>query len=223
MTCRFRPYVLPCRHGTSQPADRECGVLPPQPTTRDRTRKGSTTADCRDVAGTTRPSLHGLRRSLCAPPDGLRPPERHHEAISRDVRRRDAAADACTPRRSREMRCRLRELPPDSYVATASGPTECLAWELPASGSQACLVEGAGGVTRPMPRCPVCRLRRPIPAVRTGLDHRDPGQKRTEVTRMIGRAGTARILDEIAKCDIVCANCHRLRTFRRRSTATARE
>jgi hypothetical protein len=54
-------------------------------------------------------------------------------------------------------------------VATASGPTECLAWELSASGSEACLVEGAGRVTRPIPRCPVRRLRRPILAVRTGL------------------------------------------------------
>ena len=33
---------------------------------------------------------------------------------------------------------------------------------------------------------------------------------------MIGRSGTERILAEVAKCDIVCANCHRARTFGRR-------
>jgi len=33
------------------------------------------------------------------------------------------------------------------------------------------------------------------------------------VTRMIGRASAERILAEVDKCDIVCANCHRLRTF----------
>lgn len=55
------------------------------------------------------------------------------------------------------------------------------------------------------------------------FDHRDPSGKRAAVTRMIGRAGTARILDEVAKCDIVCANCHRLRTFARRSVDTVRE
>jgi len=55
------------------------------------------------------------------------------------------------------------------------------------------------------------------------FDHRDPSSKRSAVTRMIGRAGTARILDEVAKCDIVCANCHRLRTFVRRSADTVRE
>jgi formate-dependent nitrite reductase cytochrome c552 subunit len=52
------------------------------------------------------------------------------------------------------------------------------------------------------------------------FDHRDPSAKRATVTRMIGRASTARILDEVAKCDIVCANCHRARTYRRRMTAT---
>lgn len=49
------------------------------------------------------------------------------------------------------------------------------------------------------------------------FDHRDPAAKRYTVTRMIGRHSTAVILDEVAKCDIVCANCHRLRTFVARS------
>jgi len=51
----------------------------------------------------------------------------------------------------------------------------------------------------------------------------DTTSKRAAVTRMIGRAGTARILDEVEKCDIVCANCHRLRTLERRTAASARE
>ena len=48
------------------------------------------------------------------------------------------------------------------------------------------------------------------------FDHRDPATKEYRVTAMIGRAGTARILAEAAKCDIVCANCHRARTYDRR-------
>lgn len=55
-----------------------------------------------------------------------------------------------------------------------------------------------------------------FPACAIDFDHRDPVDKRYAVTRMIGRAGTARMLAEVAKCDIVCANCHRLRTFDRR-------
>lgn len=51
------------------------------------------------------------------------------------------------------------------------------------------------------------------------FDHRDPATKTYLVTQMIGRAGTARILEEVAKCDIVCANCHRERTYVRRLAA----
>lgn len=47
------------------------------------------------------------------------------------------------------------------------------------------------------------------------FDHRDPTTKLNTVTRMVGRAHTEAILAEVAKCDIVCANCHRLRTWRR--------
>lgn len=48
------------------------------------------------------------------------------------------------------------------------------------------------------------------------FDHRDARTKVQEVTRMVGRASLQRILEEVAKCDVVCANCHRMRTFRRR-------
>jgi hypothetical protein len=52
------------------------------------------------------------------------------------------------------------------------------------------------------------------------FDHRDARTKAYTVSRMIGRAGTAKILAEIAKCDIVCANCHRDRTYRRREAGS---
>ena len=51
------------------------------------------------------------------------------------------------------------------------------------------------------------------------FDHRDPTSKDHTVTRIIGRAGTERLLAEVAQCDIVCANCHRNRTFALRSAA----
>jgi hypothetical protein len=52
------------------------------------------------------------------------------------------------------------------------------------------------------------------------FDHRDQRAKTSGVTRMVGRAGVARILAEAAKCDIVCANCHRARTLARRVNST---
>lgn len=39
--------------------------------------------------------------------------------------------------------------------------------------------------------------------------------KTRSVNGMISASGKQRLLAEIAKCDLVCANCHRLRTFRR--------
>jgi len=58
-----------------------------------------------------------------------------------------------------------------------------------------------------------------FPPCSMDFDHRDPSTKRFVVTRMRARATVERILAEVAKCDIVCANCHRLRTFERREAA----
>ncbi len=45
------------------------------------------------------------------------------------------------------------------------------------------------------------------------LDHRDPKQKHDAVTRMVNDGTTLdRIKQEVAKCDVVCANCHAIRT-----------
>jgi len=52
------------------------------------------------------------------------------------------------------------------------------------------------------------------------FDHRDPSNKVRGVTRMIN-GDTDRMLAEARKCDIVCANCHRLRTFNRRMKRSA--
>ena len=61
-----------------------------------------------------------------------------------------------------------------------------------------------------------------FPPCAMDFDHRLSEVKESGVTRMIGRAGTQRILAEVAKCDIVCANCHRARTFERRQGAVQR-
>lgn len=46
------------------------------------------------------------------------------------------------------------------------------------------------------------------------FDHRDPSDKRREVTRLAENAAWTTVLAEIAKCDVRCANCHRQRTAR---------
>jgi hypothetical protein len=46
------------------------------------------------------------------------------------------------------------------------------------------------------------------------FDHVDPASKEFNISEWAssGRVGWKRIEAEIAKCDVVCANCHRLRT-----------
>lgn len=47
------------------------------------------------------------------------------------------------------------------------------------------------------------------------FDHREPADKIANVSRLVRDGKFKQILDEIAKCDVVCANCHRIRTWRR--------
>lgn len=49
------------------------------------------------------------------------------------------------------------------------------------------------------------------PAVCMDFDHRDPDTKMGTISRM-RTATLARLTEEIDKCDIVCANCHRIRS-----------
>lgn len=51
------------------------------------------------------------------------------------------------------------------------------------------------------------------------FDHRPDEIKRCLVSQMAGRASTALILAEAGKCDIVCCNCHRDRSFQRRAAS----
>ena len=51
------------------------------------------------------------------------------------------------------------------------------------------------------------------------FDHRPGTIKIMSVSRMVGSAPWKQVLEEIAKCDIVCANCHNVRTYMRRTQA----
>jgi hypothetical protein len=54
-----------------------------------------------------------------------------------------------------------------------------------------------------------------FPPCAMDFDHRDPSTKVQAVSRLITRS-YATLMAEVAKCDIVCANCHHLRTDARR-------
>ncbi len=45
------------------------------------------------------------------------------------------------------------------------------------------------------------------------FDHRDPSKKLYLISRIARIKSVSKILAEIEKCDLVCSNCHRERTF----------
>jgi hypothetical protein len=47
------------------------------------------------------------------------------------------------------------------------------------------------------------------------FDHREGEEKTAHVAMLVNMMSIKRLLDEIAKCDLVCANCHRVRTYKR--------
>jgi hypothetical protein len=50
--------------------------------------------------------------------------------------------------------------------------------------------------------------------------HRDPAQKENEVTVMVvNKCSRERILKEISKCDVLCANCHRKYHYEQRTVS----
>lgn len=48
------------------------------------------------------------------------------------------------------------------------------------------------------------------------FDHRNGKEKLYNIGSIIGRKTLKIVKDEIAKCDVVCANCHAERTYKRR-------
>lgn len=51
------------------------------------------------------------------------------------------------------------------------------------------------------------------------FDHLPGFQKVNDVSKLVRTGNWASVEAEIAKCEIVCANCHRIRTFERRGQA----
>lgn len=50
------------------------------------------------------------------------------------------------------------------------------------------------------------------------FDHRDPTAKEFGIAALGSCRSYARMQEEVVKCDLVCANCHRFRTHRQRCT-----
>ena len=60
--------------------------------------------------------------------------------------------------------------------------------------------------------CTDCGVRYPYYVM--DFDHVD-GEKVMLVSQLVNRGSVSKLMAEIAKCEVVCANCHRIRTWNR--------
>lgn len=60
---------------------------------------------------------------------------------------------------------------------------------------------------------PCADCTRTFPFYVMDFDHRDPSAKDANISRIVVRGSLRQLQDELAKCDVVCANCHRVRSF----------
>lgn len=49
------------------------------------------------------------------------------------------------------------------------------------------------------------------------FDHRDPSSKLATVSLLAYRGSLEQFENEITKCDVVCSNCHRMRTYNKQA------
>lgn len=59
--------------------------------------------------------------------------------------------------------------------------------------------------------CADCGIK--YPSYVMDFDHRDPSTKIACVSKLANSNSAKKLMLEIAKCDVVCANCHRIRTY----------
>jgi hypothetical protein len=55
------------------------------------------------------------------------------------------------------------------------------------------------------------------------FDHRDPQLKSFTISQKMGRAHVSDLIEEMAKCDAVCRNCHAIRTHQGKHYLTRRD
>lgn len=69
----------------------------------------------------------------------------------------------------------------------------------------------------------VTRVARDVPCMDCGVkypfyvmdfDHRDPAEKEFTIAKMLSMGNVDKVEKEISKCDVVCSNCHRIRTWK---------
>lgn len=62
---------------------------------------------------------------------------------------------------------------------------------------------------------PCCDCSKTFPVYVMEFDHLY-GKKKYTIAALISKLGIKKLQEELKKCEVVCANCHSIRTFKRR-------
>lgn len=134
---------------------------------------------------------------------------------------RDAKEQACRPcidAHSAASVARRRALPPDELARVRSSNAQAQRRRDPAvklaekhrfMSVNLAIIQDAKSVP-----CADCKVSYPTYVMQ--FDHLDAAAKEFNIGVIGPTAGRSRLLAEIAKCDVVCANCHAERTHQRR-------
>lgn len=68
------------------------------------------------------------------------------------------------------------------------------------------------GIVNDLKRKPCVDCGGEFPPVAMDFDHRDGEQKIGNISLLVNQGSEHALMKEIAKCDLVCSNCHRVRT-----------
>jgi hypothetical protein len=122
--------------------------------------------------------------------------EKDESRFHRETARNDGLATQCKDCRSKHYKRRYVERREHVRVTTAAYKKE-----------RRDLIDRAKSV-------PCMDCGQSYPPYVMDFDHRDGEVKLNEIARMV-KGSMASLLAEIAKCDVVCSNCHRERTYQR--------
>lgn len=61
------------------------------------------------------------------------------------------------------------------------------------------------------------------PPVCMDFDHRPDEEKVRDISKLVMNCNLDGLLEEIGKCDLICSNCHRIRTYKRLLVEQGRE
>ena len=101
------------------------------------------------------------------------------------------------------------------YALTHGSPLSRLAVVAPRPRKATPVIVGVKDAVDKLKAAPCMDCGLKFPPICMDFDHRPTEKKTANVSQLVKWSSMACVLAEVAKCDLVCSNCHRIRTANR--------